>query len=82
MSYRLLFLSLVVVSLSTLSCKRCYQCAVKDSSTDELQWAYKQVCASKSAYEDYKSVCEASIVDSNATTVRFYCDCGEDISLE
>lgn len=55
---------------------------MKDSGTDEVQWAYKQVCANKTGYEDYKSVCEASIVDSNKTVVRFYCDCGEDISLE
>lgn len=74
----LVYLGLVLIA--TMSCKRCYQCVVRDSDkSDSIQWFYKEVCVSKKDFDAYKEICEEDSETSSTNTL--YCECGENLEL-
>ena len=64
------------------SCKRCYQCVVRDSADNDIQWVYKEVCVTKKDYEDYFTICEDAAAAGTSDTLSLYCDCAENLMIE
>lgn len=74
-----LFLFVLVVLGS--ACKRCYQCVVRDTADDDLQWGYKEICVTKKDYEEYVTICEDAALAAS-DSIDLYCDCGENLVVE
>jgi hypothetical protein len=72
----------VVLAFASMSCKRCYQCVVREDASDSLRWAYKEVCVSKKDYDAYKDVCKEDAANGSDETTTLYCDCAENLVIE
>ncbi|MEZ4721799.1 MAG: hypothetical protein R2813_08000 [Flavobacteriales bacterium] len=78
----------IVLITGSISCKRCYQCAVRNKKAgDSIEYYYKEVCATKKDYKAYKQICEEALADTSEVTQRppsdsLYCNCEHNLVLE
>ncbi len=73
---------LMICAILGGSCKRCYQCIVRDSADDDIQWLYKEICVSKKDYQDYVTICGNAAAAGTSDTLNLYCDCAENLVIE
>lgn len=78
-----LIMLIFVLIMGAMSCKQCYQCAVRDSAaSDSVVYYYKEVCVTKKDYKAYVAVCEESVANAGGDSAGYHCQCEHDLKIE